>query len=160
MRSLTIWIPGRPPTPNTRPGNPMVAYRLRDHWKSIARNAAVAAALDAGWPLMATGMERVRVSPRHFEERARMVVADPIRWVDEYGMVFVVRSRIERDWDNAVASSKPLTDGLVDAGLLAGDSTNYIRSAGRRVTFLYRKGVDGVEITVQEGESPLTQLSL
>jgi hypothetical protein len=160
MRSLTITIPGRPPTPNARPGNMMVAYRIRDHWKEIARNSAVAAALDASWPLRSDGLERSRVTPRHFEMRVKMLIAEPIAYAVRYEMTFVCGTRQERDWDNAVASSKPLTDGLVEAGLLAGDSTSYIRSAGRLNTFRYQKGVDAVEIFVVEGEAPMAQLEM
>ena len=104
MRTLSITVPGRPPTPNARPGNMMAAYRERDEWKTTARHAAVAAALDAGWPLMSIGMEKVRIARRKFVERPRMIVVDPILFAVRYEMVFVVSTKIDRDWDNAVAS--------------------------------------------------------
>jgi len=129
-------------------------------WREKARHAAIAAALDAGWPLMSVGMEKVRIAPRKFEMRPKMVAVDPIRWAGKYIMAFVVPDHRERDHDNAVASGKPLTDGIVEAGILAGDSTRYIDSEQRRTYFRYHPGENAVLVYIEEAEPPQEQLSL
>jgi Holliday junction resolvase RusA-like endonuclease len=99
-RSLTITIPGRPPTPNvsTRQVWQARAKSIK-HWRDVAATAADAALEDREWAPL---------------ERARLTVT------------FVLPDRRARDLDNLVASSKVLTDGLVRAGVLAGDSINHI----------------------------------
>jgi len=157
VRELTIEIPGRPPTPNSR-----------RHWRAIAKDneawgeRAVVACMDAiserpfgEW----TGLEVIR--PRIEGKRGKVTplltrAGNPILYAVEYVMVFVVPTNTERDWDNAVASGKPLTDGLVRAGVLAGDSTKYIDPAGRRVTFLHQATLSKVVIRVVEGLPPGT----
>jgi crossover junction endodeoxyribonuclease RusA len=52
---------------------------------------------------------------------------------------FVVPDRRRRDLDNLIASTKPLTDGIVASGLLADDSGDVIRSVSYSVR--YEKGV-------------------
>jgi Holliday junction resolvase RusA-like endonuclease len=50
-----------------------------------------------------------------------------------------VPDRRRRDLDNLIASTKPLTDGIVASGLLADDSGDVIRSVSYSVR--YEKGV-------------------
>jgi hypothetical protein len=159
-RTLKVVIPGRPPTPNARPGNKWEHARWMETWVENARLAAQDAMRAAGWPL---ALERVGVPAGGRRRKPILALYRcplPIQWAEHYVMVFVVPDRTERDWDNAVASSKPLTDGLVRAGVLAGDSTRYICSANRRTTFLYRHGVNAVEISIIEGTDPYGQLAL
>ena len=159
-RTLRVLIPGRPPTPNARPGNKWEHARWMEKWVEVARLAAQQAMSEAGWPLtieregIPAGGRRKKAIPTLY--RCPL----PIQWAAEYVMVFIVPDLQERDWDNAVASSKPLTDGLVRSGLLAGDSTRYIRSLGRSTSFLYRHGLNAVEVTVTEGPDPAGQLTL
>lgn len=101
---IVIVVPGIPPSPNrTR----------REHWGQRSTEArqwkedAVYAALDArnrnplvGFPLHSAALRVVIVSP----------------------------TAVRRDPDNAVASVKPLIDGIVKAGVLHDDSFAVIRS--------------------------------
>jgi hypothetical protein len=160
MRTLTVEIPGRPPTPNARPGNKWELARWVEKWVEIARLAAQDAMASSSWPLTLDRPGIPAEGRRRKPVPALLRCTDPIPYVSDYTMIFIVEDRAERDWDNAVASSKPLTDGLVRAGVIAGDSTRFIRSAGRVVDFRYVRGVNGVEITIQEGEAPAAQLTL
>lgn len=101
-----VIIPGRPPTPNARRHWRLEARDAKE-WRSIAQATAEAALAGSGpW-------EPIR--------RCRMEVT------------FIVSQDRPRDLDNLVASSKPLTDGLVDAGVLVDDSTRVIEEATYRV---------------------------
>jgi hypothetical protein len=103
LRTVEIRIGGRPPTPNSRRHYMVVAKENRD-WADRARAAAIdALGDDVGPPIKRAELE----------------------------ITFVVATRIDHDWDNLIASTKPLTDGLVLAGLLADDSERVIR----RITF-------------------------
>lgn len=96
--TLTIVIPGRPPTPNDR-----------RHWRTVAKDNAVwketarkatADALPDGWvPL----------------ERCRMAV------------VYLYPTRHEGDDDNWICAQKPCLDGIVAGGAIADDSRRVIR---------------------------------
>ncbi len=130
---LVVTIPGRPPTPNAR-----------RHWRTTAadnkdwKDAAFAAGMDgifehglAGhgeWP--AKGIDRARVR-----------------------VTFIVPTRTRRDLDNLIASTKPLTDGLVACGVLRDDSTEAITEMTFGVE--YRKGVAATEYRIETaGEEP------
>lgn len=99
MRSVTIIIPGRPPTPNARPANHFAARNESNRWKADAAMIA-RAALPSGW----VPLERALVN-----------------------ILFCLPTRQRRDMDNLIASTKPLTDGLVEAGVLVDDSIFVIR---------------------------------
>lgn len=100
MRSVTIMIPGRPPTPNARPGNVFAQRTQSNRWK-----------VDAAWV-------------------AKAVL--PLDWVPleraNVRVVFGIPTRARRDMDNLIASTKPLTDGLVEAGVMVDDSIFVIAS--------------------------------
>lgn len=165
MRTLVVMIPGRPPTPNNRPQNWQAAAGISDRWKDLAQHQAGLAMQKADeaetiWDLTKT-REGVPVGGRRKHPLLELWRAsNSMLYAVRYGMEFIVSDRQDRDWDNAVASSKPITDGLVAAGLLAGDSTRYINSAGRSVVFVYRRGVNAVQITIEEGEAPTEQIPL
>ncbi|MBX3031438.1 MAG: RusA family crossover junction endodeoxyribonuclease [Chloroflexi bacterium] len=110
MTELTITIPGRPPTPNDR-GNQVVQWRHAKAWRKTAMGCAQDA-MPLGWEPL---------------ERCRLEVT------------FVVHDLRARDLDNLVASTKPLTDGLVDGGILKDDSDRVIESVTYRVR--YERGV-------------------
>jgi Holliday junction resolvase RusA-like endonuclease len=121
LRTIFVTIPGRPPTPNARPGNWQENRRGLKHWRDIAATAADAALGDREWAPL---------------ERARLTVT------------FVLPDRRARDLDNLVASSKVLTDGLVRAGVLAGDSIDHIPT----VTYGWRlePGIVATEYLIEE----------
>lgn len=108
-RAITIRIDGRPPTPNARRHWRVTALD-NDTWKGAARVVALAS-LPPGW----TPLERC--------------VAE---------VTFVVGTKARRDLDNLIASSKPLTDGIVAAGVIRDDSLDVITSV--TYTAEYRKG--------------------
>jgi Holliday junction resolvase RusA-like endonuclease len=118
-RSILITIPGRPPTPNAR-RNWRVTARDNARWKEAAVEAADGVVPDDWTPL----------------ERASVRVT------------FIVPDRRPRDLDNLVASSKPLTDGVVLAGVLAGDSINHIVRA--EYATRYEPGVTATEYLIEE----------
>ena len=124
-RTVTIVIPGRPPTPNVavRFGNWQQRNRTVGQW----RDAAIAAA-DAALEPVADGWKPIA--------RASLRVT------------FVLPDRRARDMDNLVASSKCLTDGLVRAGVLAGDSIHHIVRA--EYGWRYEPGVSATEYTIEE----------
>lgn len=121
-RSVTITIPGRPPTPNV---STRLVWQARakhvKHWRDVAATAADAALDGREW------------SPL---ERATLDVT------------FILPDHRDRDLDNLVASSKVLTDGLVRAGVLAGDSIRHITAAS--YGWEYRKGETATVYVVRE----------
>ena len=165
VRALVVEIPGRPPTPNNRPQNWQAAAGIADRWKDLAQHQAGLAMQKVNeseptWDLTKTREGKPVGGRRKHPLPELWQASNPMLYAVRYEMAFIVADRQDRDWDNAVASSKPLTDGLVAAGLLAGDSTRYINSAGRVVAFVYRRGVNAVRITIEEGEPPADQLAL
>lgn len=129
VRVITVTIPGQPPTPNAR-----------RHWRQIAHDNAVWK--DAAWKAA------LHVKPEGWA---------PLPYV-ALEVVVIVPDKRHRDFDNAMASCKPLIDGLVVAGIMAGDSNREVDSF--RVRFQYRKGVSAVSITVTELDPPEPTLSL
>lgn len=118
---LDVVIPGRPPTPNARPGNREQERRERREWRDTAILAAKAAMGQYGrW----TPAERVRLE-----------------------VVIVVPDLRKRDFDNGVASLKPLTDGIVTAGVMVDDSTEVIE--GFTVEYVYERGASEVRYRVR-----------
>lgn len=116
---LRVYIPGRPPTPNNRFGNPYAEAKELAQWRADARNLALHAASQASW---------------RTPELARLTVT------------FVLPDHRDRDLDNLVASTKPLTDGLVDAKVLPGDSLRHLVS----VTYgwRYERGIAATLYTI------------
>jgi crossover junction endodeoxyribonuclease RusA len=113
--TITVRIPGRPPTPNARRGW-YVTQRDNRAWKTAAYNVA-----------------------------AHEVIYPPIT-ACTIAIEFVVPDRRHRDLDNLIASTKPLTDGIVASGLLADDSTEVIRSVSYSVR--YEKGCTETVYTI------------
>ena len=97
-RTLTVTIPGRPPTPNARRHWRGIS-RDNAHWKESARQIA-AVAMPDGWQPMA---------------RCRMSVE------------FIVPDHRDRDDDNLIAAQKPCLDGIVKAGVIKDDSARVIK---------------------------------
>lgn len=108
FRAIEVTIEGRPPTPNYRPGNWQVDRRLRDQWKHVAKMAA----LDAvnRWPRRHGGV------PWRSLNRCMLDVR------------FIVPTKAARDWDNLIATIKPLLDGIVAAGVIDDDSDRCIEA--------------------------------
>ena len=102
---LVVRIPGRPPTPNAR-----------RHWRQVQHD-------NAEW-----------------KSAAYTVAANERRkWESEHGLnwrplghavvsvAFGLPDRRTRDLDNLIASTKPLLDGIVGAGILLDDSIDVIQ---------------------------------
>jgi Holliday junction resolvase RusA-like endonuclease len=119
---VTILIPGRPPTPNARPGNYHAERKAFREWKDSAYLVAKDAVNREGWQTPGT---------------VRLVVT------------FHLPDRIRRDLDNLIASTKPLTDGLVAAGVMADDSVAVIESI--RYQWRMSPGYAGTEYEVTPG---------
>lgn len=96
---LVLMIPGRPPTPNNRFGNVYAERSAAKRWRRTAWAIGVDAVNRSGWKAPA---------------RARIT------------LTFIVPDNRPRDIDNLVASTKPLTDGLVDAKVLVGDKSTVL----------------------------------
>jgi hypothetical protein len=126
-RQLRIEIPGRPPTPN-----------VRRHWRTIARD-------NAEWK--GTASVVAAAAKREWERRHGM------RWhpLEDavVGVVFIVGTKAVRDWDNLIATLKPLLDGAVEAGILLDDSNRVIRSLGP-FTIEYEHRETGVVLLISE----------
>ena len=118
-REGTVAIPGLPPTVNaTRRLHPMARAAEMRRWRAAAQMLG----RDA-WPHAAP------IDPADVE------------------LVFVLPDRRLHDIDGLVGAAKPILDGLVDAGILAGDDTRHVRSihASHRVI----PGVREVRVTVR-----------
>jgi Holliday junction resolvase RusA-like endonuclease len=122
-RTLTITIPGRPPTPNARFGNVHAQRREEKAWRQTACRVGVDARNRSGW----TAPARARIT-----------------------LTFTVPDRRGRDVDNLVGSTKVLTDGLVDAGVLIGDRSDVLAWGAPRVRIV--KGVRATEYLIEELE--------
>jgi Holliday junction resolvase RusA-like endonuclease len=70
-------------------------------------------------------------------------------------VVFVVPDHQRRDLDNLIAGTKPLTDGIVDAGILVDDSTRVIVSAS--YSWRYQRGVSATIYRI-EGDPDTQEL--
>jgi len=119
VRTLTIRIDGRPPTPNARRHWRVTALD-NDTWKGAARTSALAA-MPPDWATL---------------ERC---VAE---------VTFVVGTKARRDLDNLIASTKPLTDGIVAAGVIRDDSLDVLTAV--RYGHVYVKGETATIYTITE----------
>lgn len=131
MDHLVITIPGRPPTPNRRFGNPHAQWAEIKRWRRTAWGIALEAKNRSGW-----------VAPA----RARITVT------------FIVPDNRSRDIDNLVSSTKPLTDGLVDAGVLVGDKSRELEWGAPRDRYV--KGVTATEYLIEVVVPPHPTLGL
>lgn len=130
---LLIYIPGRPPTPNSTGGRNSwaVGAKERAQWKQDAHRLAVDAVNRARWP----EAQRVRLT-----------------------ITFVVPTHGRRDWDNLVAGTKPLTDGLVAAHVMSDDSIDVVAELVLRSR--YERGIAGTEYLVERLEVPQEGMGL
>lgn len=95
LSDLRLTIPSLPPaefSPNSR-----VPWPKRYQAGLIAKDEVIALILEQGWQGPALAGSTVRIT---------------------WGLP----TKGEIDWDNLVARTKPYVDGLVDAGVLVGDS--------------------------------------
>lgn len=99
---LGILTKSLPPSPNSRPGNRHEEARLFREWRDAAQTLAA---------------DELRKAPKV----APMALCD-------VSVLVIVKDRRRRDHDNIAASLKPITDGLVLAGVMADDSIDVIRS--------------------------------
>jgi crossover junction endodeoxyribonuclease RusA len=118
--SVIVVVPGRPPNPNRT---------RRYHWR--ARHRADQEWRQAG-RLSAHGLRRTPM------QRATLDV------------VHVVPDRRRRDLDNLTASIKAVLDGIVDAGVIADDSSRVLVSVTHRIE--HEPGVAATRFTFTEAE--------
>lgn len=120
---LAMVVPGRPPSPNRR-NNAHWAPEARERreLRATARYVAVQAIRDSG--------------------RADHLPIPRVTLSLDFGLVAA-----RGDLDNLVAGSKPIIDGLVDAGVIRADSIAIVQSLA--VTW-HRNPVDEVRIVVEE----------
>jgi Holliday junction resolvase RusA-like endonuclease len=104
--TISVVVPGIPPSPN---------QTRREHW---ARRAAEAKRWKRDTYLAA-------VSARNALLTRYPGVILPLTEA-RVRCVIVTKSAVRRDPDNAIASMKPLIDGVVQAGILADDSFSVI----------------------------------
>lgn len=101
---LAVVIDGRPPTPN-----------VRRHWRQIARD-------NAEWKAIAETLAA--------NERRKWESKHGLKWrtLTQAGVsiAFGLPDKRHRDLDNLIASTKPLLDGIVAAGLVIDDSIDVI----------------------------------
>lgn len=152
MRTLVVVIDGRPPTPNTHSKSPAFAWATAAKWREAARLAAETALVAEGRTMLTYEVDVAGKKAKRPKLVTRRRDPRPMAFVERLDIVIVVPTLIDRDWDNGVASTKPLTDGLVEAGVMAGDSTKFIDSAGRTVTFRHEAGKSRVEYRIVEGQ--------
>lgn len=121
---LRIFVPGRPTSPNRR---------NRSHWAPDAKRIEA---------------ERKAAKMLGIDARNRSGFADffPIPVV-ELDFVFHL-ARVAGDLDNLLAGSKATIDGLVDAGVLAGDTVARVA----RISLGWTKavGIEGSAIIIRE----------
>lgn len=129
--SLELTIPGRPPTPNARFGNRYAEASKIKTWRSAAMLIGVDAVNRTGWKAPA---------------KARIT------------LTFIVPTHAGRDTDNLSASTKPLTDGLVDAKVLVGDKHQVLEWGAPRVEYI--RGVAGTRYLVEVVEPAAPVLGL
>lgn len=129
--SLEVTIPGRPPTPNHRYGNIWAQRSTEKRWREDARLIGVDAVNRTGWK--APAIARVT-------------------------MTFIVPTHAHRDTDNLVASTKVLTDGLVDAKVLVGDKHQVLRWGAPQVEYI--RGAAATRYLIEVVEPPHPVLGL
>jgi len=109
MTTATLTLPWPPPEANPNRARKLPWQRLRGRDRSGRATGAVTAYRDHCFALARNYMNT---------HGLRTALTPPVT-VD---ISFFPPDRRQRDVDNLVASIKPAIDGLVDAGLLAGDS--------------------------------------
>jgi hypothetical protein len=122
LRSVTIRIEGRPPTPNAR-----------RHWRQVSHDNRV-------WKEAALrSAQNICNRIGGFGRPIQLAAVD---------VVFVVPDHRPRDPDNLIASTKPLTDGLVAAGILANDTFAVLREL--RYAERYEQGLEATVYLIRE----------
>lgn len=127
-RSISIRIPGRPPTANAR-----------RHWHKVAED-------NETWKGAATQLARAEL---HEWESVYGLRWSPLRWAAIL-VTFGVHTHAVRDWDNLIGSIKPLLDGLVAAKVLTDDSIRVIATISFR--WVYAKDDPYTEFEITEEE--------
>lgn len=150
MRTITVTIQGRPPTPNAR-----------RHWRTIAKDNAEWK--DRGWLAAMNAFERdfaawpvhtviidvgTKARPRH---EPRLVASVPMQYA-RVDVAIVVPTMVRHDWDNGVASLKPCFDAMVAAGIVADDDVAHVPD--RRVEFVHRAHLSLVVMRFEEIAAP------
>lgn len=143
MRTITVDVKGRPPTPNARRHWRTVAAD-NAVWKNLTWAAASEALQKAGWAtkVVMSGGKR---------PEAMLVATEPMLFA-EVEVAIVVPDERDRDWDNGVASLKPVFDGCVAAGIVVDDSIR--RIPARRVEFVHRAHQSRIVIRFTEVAQP------
>lgn len=118
--TLSVTIMGRPPTPNARFGNRYAQAAEVKAWRRTARMVGIMARHEADW----TAPPRAIIT-----------------------LIFTVPDRRGRDIDNLFGSTKPLTDGLVDAGVLVGDRSDVLSWRAPEIRIV--KGVRSTEYVIE-----------
>jgi hypothetical protein len=122
-RCLEIWVPGHPPGGNAiHRMHHFQVRKSRAEWKDRTLDALQIAGI---------GPLGRRI------EKCHLVV----RWQ--------FRVRRTRDYDNLIAGLKPILDGLVDGGILVGDSTDHVLAIMGSVS-VDKKGEDGILLRLEE----------
>lgn len=148
MRELVVTIPGRPPTPNARRHWRKIATD-NAIWKEKAFDAAIAAGVAAGWRTVDQWIKVATIGKR--EVKRPFVLAEPMQYA-EVEVVIVVPDERDRDFDNGVASVKPLMDACRIAGVIVDDSIR--RLPDRRYGFVHAAHISRVQIRFREVDPP------
>lgn len=126
FQTIEVVIEGRPPTLNSR-----------RHWRAVAAD-------NKAWKGIVTAEARQAVIS--FERR------HGLRWrtlrLCTLDVVFVVKDRRSRDWDNLISTIKPEIDGLVEAGVMLDDSSEVVVRVS--FTIRYEKGVTETRFIARE----------
>lgn len=108
VSGIIVTLPGIPPGLNGPDGLMRMHHRVymqeRDHWQDLVGQACSSYVDDRG-----------RLYPFHSRPRYQRCF-----------LVYTIFTSRFRDWDNALASFKPLGDALVEAGLIADDNPDVV----------------------------------
>ena len=126
FQMIEIVIEGRPPTLNSR-----------RHWRAVAAD-------NKAWKGTVTGEARKAVGEW---ERRHGLRWRPLR-LCALSVIFIVKDRRSRDWDNLISTVKPELDGLVEAGVILDDSSDVIQTVIFQIA--YEKGVTETRFVVRE----------
>jgi hypothetical protein len=103
----------------------------------------------AGWPTHPVWIEFGKGKKR--PKQARLVADEPMQYA-EVRVAIVVPTNADRDWDNGVASLKPIFDGMVAAGIVVDDSIR--RVPKRSVEFVHQAHLSKVVMRFYEVQPP------
>ncbi len=106
--------------------NPNKLRRL--HW-SVRSNASLIARQEAGW-----------IAKSQWRDEKAM-------WKVEVSYLFRVKDNRKHDIDNLLAASKPIIDGLIDAGVMASDDYRLMSIGG---ALIVKDTQEATEITLRE----------